>query len=284
MRIIQRFGRIDRIGSLNPSIQLVNFWPTPNLDRYISLKHRVEARMALVDIAATAEDNLLKPEELEDLIKDDLRYRDRQLVRLKDEILDLEDLDDSVSLAEFTLDDFRIDLLKYLEANRALLEGAPFGLYAVVPPHPDIKAIAPGVIFCLRRGTEPEKQAATTASERINPLQPYFLVYVLEDGNIRFGFAQPKQILAIYRELCAGRTAVHETLCALFDRQTDDGRDMALYDTLLQKTVASIAATFRKRVAAGLQSGRSFVIPEQREQVNETGDFELVSWLVIKAS
>jgi len=120
-----RPDRPDR--SLNPSIQLVNFWPTPNLDQYITLKHRVEARMALVDIAATLEENLLKPEELEDLIKDDLRYRDRQLVRLKDEVLDLEDLDDSLSLTEFTLDDFRIELLKYLEANRSLLEAHRWG-------------------------------------------------------------------------------------------------------------------------------------------------------------
>src|SRR5260370_28998944 len=107
--------------------------------------------MALVDIAATFEDNILQNSEIEELIHEDLRYRDKQLLKLKDEVLDIEDLGDSVSLTEFTLDDFRLELAKYIEANRAALETAAFGLYAVVPPHPDFKVIAPGVIFCLRQ-------------------------------------------------------------------------------------------------------------------------------------
>ena len=117
VRIIQRFGRIDRIGSQNTTVQMVNFWPTPNLDQYISLKHRVEARMALVVLAATFEDSLLQPDELEELIKNDLKYRDRQLMRLKDEVLDLEDLDDAVPLTEFSLDDFRVDLQRLRSAE-----------------------------------------------------------------------------------------------------------------------------------------------------------------------
>ncbi len=152
VRIIQRFGRIDRIGSAGDTVQLVNFWPTEDLNKYINLKNRVEARMALVDIAATFEDNILRNEEIEDLIQEDLRYRDKQLLRLKDEVLDIEDLGDSVSLAEFTLDDFRLELLKYIEANRAALENAPFGLYAVVPPSEGYRVIMPGVIFCFRQG------------------------------------------------------------------------------------------------------------------------------------
>ena len=138
VRIIQRFGRIDRIGSRNDSVQLVNFWPVADLDHYLGVKLRVEARMALVDLAATQTDNLLDPGQLEDLIKEDLLFRDRQLKRLKDEILDLEDLDDSVSLTDFSLDEFRLDLLRYLEANRAELEEAGEGLYAVVPPKSDL--------------------------------------------------------------------------------------------------------------------------------------------------
>jgi len=282
VRIIQRFGRIDRIGSLNQSIQLVNFWPTPNLDQYITLKHRVEARMALVDIAATLEENLLKPEELEDLIKDDLRYRDRQLLRLKDEVLDLEDLDDTLSLTEFTLDDFRIELLKYLEANRSLLEGAPFGLYTCVPAHPEIKAIAPGVIFCLRQKTGGETKTSSEATDQINPLKPYFLVYVLADGNVRFGFSHPKQILTMYRELCTGKESPIEALCNLFDRQTQNGTDMSHYDALLGKVVESIAVTFRKRVASTLLTNRNAVIPDRHDQADEATDFELITWLVIE--
>ena len=285
VRIIQRFGRIDRIGSASHTVQLVNFWPTEDLNKYINLKNRVEARMALVDLSATFEDNVLKNEEIEDIISDDLRYRDKQLLRLKDEVLDIEDLGDSVSLTEFTLDDFRLELLKYIEANKAALEAAPFGLYTCVPPHPEYKVIGPGVIFCFRlegqRGGDPDSKPAP--SESINPLHPYFLVYVLDDGNVRFGFAHPKQILDIYRILCSGKTEPYTELCNLFDLQTNHGSDMKAYDTLLQKAVDSLAATFRKRAASGLQSGRGFVLPDAKEQVHEKTDLELVTWLVIKA-
>ena len=238
--------------------------------------------MALVDIAATLEDNLLKPEELEDLIKDDLRYRDHQLLRLKDEVLDLEDLDDTLSLTEFTLDDFRIELLKYLEANRSLLEGAPFGLYTCVPAHPEIKSIAPGVIFCLRQKTGGETKTSGETPDQINPLKPYFLVYVLADGNVRFGFTHPKQILTMYRELCTGKGAPNEALCNLFDRQTQNGINMSHYDSLLRKVIESIAVTFRKRVATTLLTNRNAVIPDKRDQADESTDFELITWLVIE--
>lgn len=240
--------------------------------------------MALVDIAATLEENLLKPEELEDLIKDDLRYRDRQLLRLKDEVLDLEDLDDTLSLTEFTLDDFRIELLKYLEANRSLLEGAPFGLYTCVPAHPEIKTIAPGVIFCLRQKIGGETKTSGDATDQINPLKPYFLVYVLADGNVRFGFTHPKQILTMYRELCSGKETPNEALCNLFDRQTQNGTDMSHYDALLKKVIESIAVTFRKRVASTLLTNRNAVIPDRQDQADEATGFELVTWLVIQES
>ena len=285
VRIIQRFGRIDRIGSASHAVQLVNFWPTEDLNKYINLKNRVEARMALVDIAATLEDNLLKNEDIQDLVSEDLRYRDKQLLRLKDEVLDIEDLSDSVSLTEFTLDDFRIELLKYIEANRTLLEAAPFGLYTVVPPSSQHKVIAPGVIFCFRqeRGADSGRAPGTTSgsAESINPLRPYFLVYVLDDGNVRFSFAHPKQILDVYRILCSGVGEPYEPLCHLFDQQTMDGSDMKAYDLLLQKAVNSVATTFRKRASSGLQSGRGFVLPDEQEQVHEKTDLELVTWLVI---
>lgn len=286
VRIIQRFGRIDRIGSASHTVHLVNFWPTEDLNKYINLKNRVEARMALVDIAATFEDNVLKNEEIEDIISEDLRYRDKQLLRLKDEVLDLEDLGDSISLTEFTLDDFRLELLKYIEANKAALEAAPFGLYTCVPTHPDYKVIGPGVIFCFRmegpRGAAIDAKPAS--SEFINPLHPYFLVNVLDDGNVRFGFAHPKQVLDIYRILCSGKAEAYTQLCNLFDQQTNHGTDMQTYDFLLKKAVDSLAITFRKRAASGLQSGRGFVLPNAQEQVHEKTDLELVTWLVIKAT
>ncbi len=284
VRIIQRFGRIDRIGSASHTVQLVNFWPTEDLNKYINLKNRVEARMALVDLSATFEDNVLKNEEIEDIISEDLRYRDKQLLRLKDEVLDIEDLGDSVSLTEFTLEDFRLELLKYIEANKTALEAAPLGLYACVPPHPDHKIIGPGVIFCFRH--EKPRDAApdnnTFPNESINPLHPYFLVYIRDDANVRFGFAHPKQILDIYRLLCSGRTEAYTQLCNLFDQQTNHGNDMKIYDKLLQKAVDSLATTFRRRASSGLQSGRGFVLPDAQAQVHEKTHLELVTWLVIK--
>lgn len=282
VRIIQRFGRIDRIGSSSHSVQLVNFWPTDDLNKYIDLKNRVEARMALVDIAATFEENVLQNEDIEDIINEDLRYRDKQLLRLKDEILDIEDLDDTVSLTDFTLDDFRIELLKYIEANREQLNAAPFGLYAVVPPDSEHKVIAPGVLFCFRQEKGVQIDESKSSRAAINPLFPYFLVYVLEDGNVRFTFSQPKQLLEIYRVLCSGKKNVYTELCNLFDQQTDYGNDMSFYDNLVRRATASLASTFKKRVSSGLQSGREFVIPTEIEQLKDDTELDLVTWLVIK--
>ncbi len=279
VRIIQRFGRIDRIGSINQRVQLVNFWPTEDLNKYIDLKNRVEARMALVDITATMADNLLRPEEIRDLIADDLTYRDRQLLRLKDEVLDLEDLSETVTLNEFTLEDFRIELTRYIESNRRLLEDAPFGLYAVVPPHPDYAVITPGVILCLRQVNH--QPSSTERSDRVNPLQPYFLVYIREGGDVRFGFAQPKQILEMYRVLCAGVSTPYEALCMWFDQHTDNGHDMAQYGRLLNQAVDSIVRTFRQRAVRSLLSDRAGVLPTKQAQARSTDDFELITWLVI---
>jgi hypothetical protein len=277
VRIIQRFGRIDRLKSRNHTVQLVNFWPTDDLNIYINLKHRVEARMALVDISATSEDNVLKTGDLEELIQDDLKYRDKQLLRLKDEVLDMDELnEDGISLSEFTLDDFRIDLLKYLEANRTALEAAPFGLYTVVPPNPEFRVIAPGVIFCLKQTGQ------TQGSETINPLQPYFLVYIRDDGNVRFTFAQPKQVLDIYRILCTGKADAYEALCTLFDNETNHGCDMAAYSKLLQKALASIVHTFGVRAGGQLMLSRDAILPTHAEQATKDSEFELITWLAIK--
>jgi hypothetical protein len=173
-----------------------------------------------------------------------------------------------------------------------------------------LKTITPGVIWCLKQGRGADVSSASgslapaggegqgegpvplarptgegsgvRAATQVNPLQPYFPVYVLDDGNVRLSFAQPKQVLGIYRELCVGKTTAYDDLCTLFDQQTADGSNTALYDNLLQKAVESIVATFRKRVATGLQTGRGFKIPDKKDQASDTTDFELVTWLVIK--
>ena len=284
VRIIQRFGRIDRIGSRNDAVQLVNFWPVADLDRYLNVKYRVEARMALVDLAATQTDNLLDTTQLEDLIKDDLLFRDRQLKRLKDEVLDLEDLDGSVSLTDFSLDEFRLDLLRYLEANRAELEEAGEGLYAVVPPKAEVPAARPGALFCLRHrlAALTDATAKLSDSAKLNPLSPYYLVFVHDDGTVRYSFAQPKETMLLLRDLAAGEPVAFEKLCDLFDARTQDGADMSHYDGLLRKALASIELTFQKRAAANLLSSRNAVLPSSAEVPTKDGaDFDLVTWMVI---
>jgi len=275
VRVVQRFGRIDRIGSINHSVQLVNFWPTQDLDKYITLKTRVEARMALVDLSATADDNLLNTEEIEDLITEDLKYRDRQLKRLREEVLDLEDFNESVSLTDFTLDDFRADLNHYIEANRKQLEDAPLGLYAIVPTKTDLPSIRPGVVYCL-------KQTEAGISDTVNPLQPYFLVYIQEDGVVRFNFTHPKQILEILREFCAGKSEPYEELCRAFDQETRNGTAMQWYDDLLTKALKAIEGHFRKRVIGNLLTDRNAVLPARQQQVTDHTDFELITWLIIR--
>ena len=291
VRIIQRFGRIDRLGSKNDKIQLVNFWATKDLDNYINLKNRVEARMALVDVTATGEENLLNTEQIEELIEDDLKYRNQQLKRLKDEVLDLEDMSESVSLTDFTLDDFRQDLTNFLQTNQQSLEDAPLGLYAVVPA-PDgenshnhkpnnfsaaeKEIVKPGVIFCLRQTAE------AADNESVNPLQPYFLVYIRNDGTVRFNFTNAKQVLEIFKLMCEGKTEPFEDLCALFNKETDNGKEMSKYTDLIQKAVSEITQAYKKRSSQKLIFDRNAVIAPKEKQISKLSDFELITWLVIK--
>ena len=278
VRIIQRFGRIDRIGSLGESVQLVNFWPTEDLNAYINLRSRVEARMALVDLSATSEDNLLSTETLETIAAEELKYRDKQLLRLKDEVLDLEEMDENIALNEFTLEDFRVDLVKYLEVNRQTLQDAPYGLYAVVSAPKAHPVIQPGVIFCL---AQKRSENGGEANKAINPLYPYYLVYVRDDGEVRYTFAQPKQILEMYRNLCVGENVAFEELCRRFDEQTQNGEDMSHYSRLVESAVASLAQTYKRREANNLRQ-RGAILSKKQEKVEQTTDFNLISWLIIK--
>lgn len=234
--------------------------------------------MALVDISATNEDNVLTNAELEELIHQDLKYRDKQLMRLKDEVLDLEDFNESVALNEFSLDDFRMDLSNYVEANRTKLQDAPFGLYGVVPASTEHATVKPGVIYCLRQ----QQYKTAQGVEAVNPLSPYFLVYIQADGVVRYNFAAPKQVLDIFRALCQGKTEPYGDLCKLFDEQTSHGQDMSAYSALLDKTVAAIVAQFTRKNAANLFTGRGGKLMDATKAVKGNNDFELITWLVIK--
>ncbi len=291
VRIIQRFGRIDRLGSVNEKIQLVNFWATKDLDNYINLKNRVESRMALVDVTATGDDNLLDPNQIEELIEEDLKYRDQQLKRLKEEVLDLEEMSESVSLTDFTLDDFRQDLTNFLNVHQEKLAESPNGLYAIVPaPNGEFakfnegkkfsetekEIIQPGVVFCLKQIIEPEE------SEKVNPLQPYFLVYIRENGEVRFNYTNAKQVLEIFRLICEGRTEPFEELCSIFNKETENGKDMEQYTKLMKKAVKNITGNYKKKSSEKLTLDRSAVIAPIDKQVNKLSDFELITWLIIK--
>lgn len=292
VRIIQRFGRIDRLGSKNDKIQLVNFWPTKDLDNYINLKERVEARMALVDVTATADDNVLATDQIEELIEDDLKYRNQQLKKLRDEVLDLEDMNESISLTDFTLDDFRIELLNFIENNRKKLEDAPFGLYAVVPSPSgnysnlldteklstaEKEIIKPGVVYCLKQ------KGDTDGNEEVNPLQPYFLVYIRDDGQVRFNYTNAKQILEIYRLMCSGKSQAFEELCELFNAETKQGEDMQKYSELLAKAIDEISRIFNKRSNQKITGNdRGALLIPKSKRISETNNFELVTWLIIK--
>jgi SNF2 family DNA or RNA helicase len=281
VRIIQRFGRIDRIGSRNEAVHLINFWPVADLDHYLNVKQRVEARMALADIAATQSDNLLEPQQLDDLISQDLRFRNLQLKRLKDEVLDLEDFDESPSLTDFSLDEFRMDLLQFLESRRQELEEAPLGLYAVVPPKPaELPAARPGTLFCLRRTSASVDKPGSR--ENLNPLAPHFLIYVLDEGTVRFSFAQPKETLMLLRGLASGHPNAFEKLCDLIDQRTQDGSDMTHYEKLARSALRSIEQTFQRRAASALLSRRDALLPTESDTpVADSNDWELVTWLVV---
>ena len=285
VRIIQRFGRIDRIGSRSRAVRLVNFWPVKDLERYLNVQSRVEARMALVDATATGGDNLLEDAQGKEQLKQELQFRDQQLVRLKDQVVDLDDLDGAISLADFSLDEFRIDLLHFLESRRDELEAADLGLYAVVPTAREAAMAQPGAIFCLRHnGSRQAPSAGGDDVARINPLGKHYLIYVRDDGDVRLGFASAKRSLSLLRDLAAGHETALEGLCDLFDQRTKQGRDMRQYDALVQAGLRSIAQAFSRKAAAQLVEADGLLPKASDQPTQDDSEYELVTWLAILAT
>ncbi|WP_088187856.1 helicase-related protein [Desulfosporosinus sp. FKA] len=201
VRIIQRFGRIDRIGSSNEVIQLVNFWAMKDLDEYINLAQRVKGRMVLLDVSATGEENLIEENESQEM--KDLEYRKKQLQRLQTEVVDLEDISGGISITDLTFNDFKIDLMEYMKANRQKLDDAPTGLYAITDIDENIRdTVKPGVIFTLKQiqGIEQTKEQ--------NALFPYYMVYITEDGEVKLSFLHAKKVLDYLKKLCSGKSEV----------------------------------------------------------------------------
>lgn len=274
VRIIQRFGRIDRIGSPNSRVQLVNFWPNIELEEYINLEQRVSGRMVLLDISATGEENLIEQQSGNQM--NDLEYRRKQLLKLQDAVIDLEDLSSGVSIADLTLTDFRIDLAGFLRDHKPQLESLPFGTFAVTTNNGSSDAaIPPGVIFCLRA----EGDAAKKSIEPGYPLAPHYLVHVGEDGVVQLSFAQAKQVLDRLKRVCIGRDFPDADACARFDKATRDSENMAATQKLLAAAVASIVGKKEERAVASLFSaGGTHAIKGEFAGIN---DFEVVGFLVI---
>jgi hypothetical protein len=273
VRIIQRFGRIDRLGSPNACIQLANFWPNMELEEYINLEQRVSGRMVLLDISATGEENLIEQQSGNPM--NDLEYRRKQLLKLQDAVIDLEDLSTGVSIADLTLTDFRIDLAQFTKANPGLLENLALGTLAVTTSSE--LDIPPGMIFCLRA----EAPAVGQITDSGYPLAPNYLVHVGEDGAVLLPFTQAKQILDRLKRLCLGRDLPDAGACARFDRSTKNGEDMRQAQRLLAATVASVVGKTEERAVASLFSpGGTHVLSGEFAGIN---DFEVVAFLVMLA-
>lgn len=268
VRIIQRFGRIDRIGSPNSQIQLVNYWPDISLDEYINLKERVENRMVIADVTATGDDNVLTAK------SSDIAYRKEQLKRLQDEVIELEDVKAGISITDLGLNDFRMDLLNYVKENGEL-DNTPFGLHAIVPAQPQL-GLQPGVIFALKNIHE------SVNVQQQNRLHPFYLVYIDNNGSICADHTEVKRLLDLIRTSCKGKNAPIRALCQLFNDRTQDGRNMQPYSDLLSQAIRSmIEVKDEKDIDSLFAGGRTSALTTTIQGLD---DFELIAFLVIESN
>ena len=265
VRLVQRFGRIDRIGSRNVVIQMINFWPDVQLDAYIDLRARVETRMKALVLSSTGDDNPLSPEE-----KGDLEYRREQLQRLRAEVVDLEDMRGGVSITDLGLNEFRMELLEYAK-HHPELETCPGGISAVAAATPDAP---PGVVFVLKN-----VHNEVNINDR-NRLHPYYLVYLDEDGVTLHSHLCPKDILDAMRQLCRGQKQPDKALCRAFNAETDDGRKMQKYSDLLEDAVLSIVdAKADSDLDSLFRAGGTTAL---LDKVSGLDDFELICFVVVR--
>lgn len=265
VRIIQRFGRIDRIGSTNDAIQLTNFWPNISLDEYINLKARVEGRMRLVNLTATGSDNPIDQAD-----NAELEYRKRQLEKIQDEVVDIEDMNSGVSIMDLGLNEFHLDLQgllkKYGEADRI-----PFGIHAVARAAGDTP---PGVIYVLKNVN------SGINIDRQNRLHPFYLVYITQTGEVSVNHLQPKELLDKLRLLARGYDTPDADLVAQFNTETSDGKNMNRYTRLLTRAIQSIVTVKEEKdVYSIFTPGESTILTDK---IKGLDNFELINFLVVK--
>lgn len=265
VRIIQRFGRVDRIGSRNSQIQLVNFWPDMDLDEYINLKGRVETRMKISVMTSTGDDDLINPEE-----KGDLEYRKQQLKRLQEEVVDIEDMSSGISIMDLGLNEFRLDLLEYVK-NHGDLDKKPKGMHAVAPATDELPEGAVFILKNINNSVNIDKQ---------NRIHPFYMVYIGIDGEVICDYLNPKKMLDDIRLLCRGKKEPIKELCQRFNKETDDGRDMTEMSELLSEAINSIIDRKEESDIDSLFSagGTSALM----SAVSGLDDFELICFLVVK--
>ncbi|MBR5374424.1 MAG: DEAD/DEAH box helicase family protein [Paludibacteraceae bacterium] len=265
VRIIQRFGRIDRIGSKNDVIQLVNYWPDIELDKYIELKGRVESRMKATVLTSTGDDNLLSANE-----KGDLEYRKNQLKKLQEEVIDIEDMDTGINIMDLGLNEFRLDLLGYIKDNPDV-EHAPYGMNAVVHA---TELAKPGVIYILKN-----RNTSVNINKK-NLLHPFYMVYVADDGSVICDHLQPKKLLDVMRHVCKGQDKPDKNLCAIINKETCDGRCMQHYSDLLAGAIDSIITVKEESDIDSLFSlGETTAL---LGDIKGLDDFELITFLIIR--
>lgn len=265
VRIIQRFGRIDRIGSRNKCIQLVNFWPDMTLDDYINLKARVETRMKISVMTSTGDDNPISPEEA-----GDLEYRKQQLKRLQNEVVDIEDMSTGISIMDLGLNEFRQDLLEYIKTHGDLSQ-KPKGLHAVVPSDDENPE---GVIFVLRSINNKK------VIDNQNRIHPFYMVYVDAYGEVVLDYTNPKKLLDTIRLLCKGKREPDMSLCRRFNADTNDGRNMSEVSQLLNDAINSIIdAKEESDLDSLFKPGGTSLLSESFKGID---DFELIDFIVVK--
>ena len=266
VRIIQRFGRVDRIGSQNSAIQLVNYWPDISLDEYINLKERVESRMMIADVTATGDDNVLSSQ------ANDVAYRKEQLRKLQEEVIELEDLKTGISITDLGLNDFRMDLLNYVKANGDLTT-LPNGMHTVIPAKPE-QGLPAGAIFTLRNRND-----GVNVNQH-NRLHPYYLVYVNVNGDVVANHTEVKPLLDLVRANCKGLSEPLLDMCKQFNKDTADGRRMSLYSELLSSAIKSmIDVKEEKDLDSLFTSGKTTALVNAIAGLDE---FELVAFIVVQ--
>ena len=265
VRIIQRFGRIDRIGSKNSVIQLVNFWPNVTLDEYIDLKAKVETRMKIVDMTATGDDNIISDEE-----KTDLEYRKAQLKKLQEEVVDIEEMSTGISIMDLGLNEFRLDLLEYIK-HHPDIDKTPYGLHSVTAATPDMPA---GVIYVLKNRTN------SVNIDNQNRLHPFYMVYISNDGDVVCDHLSPKEMLDKVRFLCKGKTEPIPELYKQFNKETRDGRNMTEFSKLLGDAISSIIEVKEESDIDSFLSGGQ--VSFLSNEIKGLDDFELICFLVVK--